>query len=133
MQGYLLRVTSEIVSRCRGGESRVPVQLGFGFGHEDKVAFNRRLRMKNGQSWSHPGAGNPDILEYAGPIDPQVGVIGAWDMQGKLVGVMVNYACHATTNPGGISANWIHYLEKPSRAASTPAHPSSSCRARAVM
>ncbi|HYF37443.1 MAG TPA: hypothetical protein VD994_19230, partial [Prosthecobacter sp.] len=63
-------------------------------------------------SWSHPGAGNPDILEYAGPIDPQVGVIGAWDLQGNLLGVTVNYACHATTNPGGISANWIYYLEK---------------------
>jgi hypothetical protein len=111
--GYLLRVTSEIVAGVVAADrAKVPVQLGFGFGHEDKVAFNRRLRMKNGQSWSHPGAGNPDILEYAGPIDPQVGVIGAWDMQGQLVGVVVNYACHATTNPGGISANWIHHLEK---------------------
>jgi len=111
--GYLLRLTHEIVAGVvAANQSKVPVQLGCGFGHEDKVSFNRRLRMKNGQSWSHPGAGNPEILEYAGPIDPQVGVIGAWDLQGQLVGVVVNFACHATTNPGGISANWIQYLEK---------------------
>lgn len=111
--GYLLRLTNEIVAGVVAAhQAKVPVQLGFGFGHENKVAFNRRLRMKNGQSWSHPRPGNPDILEYAGPIDPQVGVIGAWDMRGQLVGVVVNYACHATTNPGGISANWIQYLEK---------------------
>lgn len=111
--GYLLRVTHEIAEGVRAAHAAcVPAQLGFGFGHEDKVAFNRRLRMKNGQSWSHPGAGNPDMIEYAGPIDPQVGVVGAWDLQGNLLGVMVNYACHATTNPGGISANWIYYLEK---------------------
>lgn len=111
--GYLLRLTREIVNGVvAANQNKAPVQLGFGFGHEDKVAFNRRLHMKNGQSWSHPGPGNPDILDYAGPIDPQVGVIGAWDLQGQLVGVIVNYACHATTNPGGISANWIHHLEK---------------------
>ncbi|WP_395750933.1 hypothetical protein [Prosthecobacter sp.] len=111
--GYLLRLTHEIVAGVvAANQSKVPVQLGCGFGHEDKVAYNRRLRMKNGQTWSHPRPGNPDIIEYAGPIDPQVGVIGAWDMQGQLVGVVVNYACHATTNPGGISANWIQYLEK---------------------
>ena len=33
-----------------------------------------------------PGAMNPDIVDYAGPIDPQVGVIGAWDVSGKLLG-----------------------------------------------
>ena len=31
----------------------------------------------------------------------------AWDEEGKLLGCVVNYACHATTSPGGISANWI--------------------------
>lgn len=111
--GFLMRVTNEIVEGVRlAHQLRVPAQICVGYGHEDQVAFNRRLRMKNGQSWSHPGAGNPDILEYAGPIDPQVGVIGAWDMNGQLLGVMVNYSCHATTSPGGISANWIYYLEK---------------------
>lgn len=111
--GYLLRVTHEIVEGVGAAyANRVPAQLGFGYGHEDKVAFNRRLRMKNGQSWSHPGASNPDILGFAGPIDPQVGVIGAWDMDGKLLGTVVNFSCHATTSPGGISANWPYYLER---------------------
>jgi hypothetical protein len=41
-----------------------------------------------------------------------VGVLGAWDAQGKLLGCVVNFACHATTSPGGISANYICYLEK---------------------
>ena len=111
--GYLLRVTREIANGVKAANnSLAPALIGYGFGTEDKVAFNRRLRMKNGQSWSHPGAGNPDIVEYAGPIDPQVGVIGAWSLEGELMGVIVNFSCHATTNPGGISANWIHYLEQ---------------------
>lgn len=112
-KGFLQYLHKQIVEAVRLADgSRVPVLLGYGYGQEGSVAFNRRLRMKNGQSWSHPGAGNPDIVEYAGPIDPQVGVIGAWDLQGKLIGTVVNFSCHATTSPGGISANWIYYLEK---------------------
>lgn len=111
-RGYLMTVQKAIVDGVvQADKAKVPALLGFGSGTEDKVSFNRRLRMKNGQTWSHPGVGNPDILEYAGPIDPQVGVIAAWDLNNNLLGCVVNFACHATTNPGGISANWIFYLE----------------------
>src|SRR5712692_6921591 len=117
--GYLERVRLEIVTAvCHADSFRADALCGFGFGMESKVGFNRRLRMKNGLSYSHPHQGNPDIVGYAGPIDPQVGVIGVWSKEGgRLMGCIVNYACHATTSPGGISANWIHYLEKTIRGA----------------
>ncbi len=115
---YLEQVKTEIVNAvCQADTARAPSLCSFGMGHEDKVAFNRRFRMRNGMTWTHPGQGNPDILEPAGPIDPNVGVIGCWDVSGKLLGCVVNYACHATTSPDGISANWIYYLETTIRGA----------------
>lgn len=111
--GYLQIVEKAIVDAVTWADRhKKPAQLGFGKGHEDTVAFNRRQRMTNGQTWSHAGVGNPNIIDYAGPIDPEVGVLAAWDMNDELLGIIVNYACHCTTNPGGISANWVQYLEQ---------------------
>lgn len=115
---YLEQVTQGIVRAVVAAwSSRRELKLGAGMGREDRAAFNRRHRMKNGLTYTHPRQGNPEMLGYAGPIDPDVGVIGAWDEAGRLVGAVVNYACHATTSPGGISANWIYYLEKTIRGA----------------
>ncbi len=111
--GYLEKVVGAIVEAvCEADAGRVEARCGVGSGIEDTVAFNRRFRMKNGLSHTHPGQGNPDIVEPAGPTDPEVGVIGAWNTEGKLIGCVVNFACHATTSPGGISANYIYYLEQ---------------------
>jgi len=110
---YLDRVRDAVVDAVvQADRSRVEALCSFGSGHEEKAAYNRRFRMKNGLTYTHPGQGNPDIVGPAGPIDPEVGVIGAWDQDGKLLGCIVNYACHATTGPVGISANWIYYLER---------------------
>jgi hypothetical protein len=101
-----------VAAVCQADAACGPVQCGAGKGSENQVAFNRRFLMKNGLSYTHPGQGNPDIVQPAGPVDPEVGVIGAWNAEGKLTGCIVNFACHATTSPGGISANYIFYLEK---------------------
>src|SRR5205085_9719714 len=110
---YLALVEKQIVDAvCTADAARQAALVGMGKGIEDKVAFNRRFRMKTGLTMTHPRPGNPDIIEPAGPTDPEVGVIGAWDDKGKLLGCVVNFACHATTSPGGISANYICYLEQ---------------------
>lgn len=114
---YLDQVRREIVAAVeQANAARTDARWAVGSGIEDKAAFNRRFHMKNGLTFTHPGRGNPDIVGVAGPIDPQVGVIGVWGTNGELVGCIVNYACHATTSPPGISANWIYYLERTIRA-----------------
>jgi len=118
---YYEHVQNQIVAAvCQADKSRVEALCGVGKGFEDRVAFNRRFRMKNGLTYTHPGQGNPDIVEPAGPTDPEVGVIGAWDKDRKFLGCVVNFACHATTSPGGISANYIYYLEQAIRGAMGP-------------
>ncbi|MSU51301.1 MAG: hypothetical protein EXS37_19805 [Opitutus sp.] len=116
--GYTQWLKRQLIEAVVSANSaRAEAKAAVGFGHEDKVSFNRRLRMAGGLSFSHPGAGNPEIVGYAGPIDPQVGVIGVWDLKDNLLGVVVNFSCHATTSPGGISASWIASMEQTLRGA----------------
>ena len=118
---YLANVEQKAVQAiCRAYNTREACVAGAGKGMEDQVAFNRRFRMKNGLTYTHPRQGNPDIAAIAGPVDPDVLVLGTWNQQGKCTGCVVSYACHATTSPGGISANWIYYMEQVIRGAMGP-------------
>ena len=112
---YLARVERALIeAACDANDRRVEARGGVGKGIEDRVAFNRRFLMRDGRVITHPGPGNPEIVEPAGPTDPEVGVVGAWAARepGNLLGCVVNFACHATTSPGGASANYIYDLEK---------------------
>jgi len=110
---YLEKVKTGIVEAVVEADSkRVDAKGNAGYGFEDLVAFNRRFKMKQGHEMTHPGQGNPDIIEPAGPTDPQVGVLGAWSAEGKFLGCVVNFACHGTTGPGGISSDYIGYVVK---------------------
>ena len=118
---YLDQFVGGIVGAVvKAWETRAAQEVGVGRGLEETVSFNRRWRMKNGLTFTHPHYGNPDMVEPAGPIDPEVGVIGVWNDAGKLTGCVVNFACHATASPPGISANYIWYLEHVIRGAFGP-------------
>lgn len=111
--GYLrMAIDATVAAIVAADQVKAAVTVGYGVGHESQVAFNRRLRMKNGLTFSHPGKNNPDVVEFANPTDDEVGIIGVWQPDGKLAGCIVNFSCHATTNSDGIGANWIYYTEK---------------------
>ena len=115
---YVAQVTRACIEGAEEAwQGRVETLGVVGSGHEDRVAFNRRFRMEGGISATHPKQGNPGILEPAGPMDPEVGVVGFQDVDGALIGCIVNYACHGTTGPGGTSADWVYYLERTIRGA----------------
>lgn len=112
---YLAKCEEAIVAAvAEANEKRAVALAGVAKGREDQVAYNRRFKMRDGRTVTHPGLGNPEIVEPAGPVDPEVGVIGVWGgaKGDQVLGCVVNFACHATTSPGGISANYVHYLEK---------------------
>lgn len=118
---YLAQVEQKAVQAiCKAYKTRESCVAGAGKGIEDQVAFNRRFRMNNGLTYTHPRQGNPDIESVAGPVDPEVLVLGTWNQLGKCTGCIVSFACHATTSPGGISANWIYYMEQTIRGAMGP-------------
>ena len=90
-----------------------PCLLNMGKGSEDALVFNRRFYLKDGRAYTHPGKMNPDIVKPAGPIDPDVGVLGAWREDGSLIGCLLNYSCHGTTYGGHLThADWYHYAEE---------------------
>ncbi len=110
---YLQLLEDRIVEAAQQARKNARATLwGYGEGAEGAAIFNRRIRMKNGITYTHPRPGNPGMVEAAGPIDPTVGVLGVFDETKQLTGCIVNFACHATTSPGGISANWIYYMER---------------------
>jgi len=80
-----------------------PCWLSLGYG-EAGFAINRRT-LTNGK-WTGFG----EVQD--GPTDKRVPVLAAYDTDGVLVSVLVNYACHCTTETGAfnqISGDWAGF------------------------
>jgi putative membrane-bound dehydrogenase-like protein len=83
--------------------SLAPAQLATGAGKID-FAVNRRV-LKDGR-WTGFG------IQRDGPVDHSVPVLKICDADGKVRGVVFNYACHCTTLDGDyyrINADWAGY------------------------
>ncbi|MBC7288483.1 MAG: neutral/alkaline non-lysosomal ceramidase N-terminal domain-containing protein [Armatimonadetes bacterium] len=84
------KIATAVVLAAR---SLQPAELLAAVGKETRISFNRRYRMRDGTVKTNPGVGNPDIIEPAGPIDPDV--LAVWAMaDGRPIGLLLNFACH---------------------------------------
>ena len=78
-------------------ESLVPVRVGVGTGHEDRVMENRRMKLKDGTEIDvRRGYALPpdESIAEVGPIDPQIGVLRLDKQDGSPLAVVYNFACH---------------------------------------
>jgi hypothetical protein len=97
---------------ARAWNARAEARLGSGFGRIRGIHFNRRFLMRSGREATHPGKLNPDIVCPAGPVDEKLGVLAVRGADGRLAGVIINFACHCTVTEQGheYSADYVHYL-----------------------
>ena len=87
--------TVEAVKQAAG--QLVPVHVGTGVGHEDRIMENRRLIMKDGREIDvrHAYSMPPDEeVASVGPIDPEIGVLRIDRVDGTPLAVVYNFACH---------------------------------------
>lgn len=75
--------------------------IGFRHTYEFRVGFNRRVIMRDGTARTHGSFSDPDALCFEGPIDPEVAVVAARNSEGRLIGCLVNFACHPAHHGGG--------------------------------
>lgn len=90
-----------------------PARIGWGAGNVPQHVFNRRWKMKSpvinpfggkDQVQMNPGVANPDLVEPAGPTDPQVSFISVQSLQGRPIGLLANYSLHYV---GGVPKDHI--------------------------
>jgi hypothetical protein len=120
---YIEQLIDKVVAAIIEANSNLqPVVLSSGNAREDRLPFNRRFHMKDGAVRFNPGELNPNIVRPAGPIDPQVGIIGLNqpDAGTKMpFAAIVSFAMHLDTVSGTeYSADYPKFVEDQLRAAS---------------
>lgn len=81
----------------KAAQNMVPVKVGVGVGHEDRISENRRLKLKNGKEVDvrHAYSLPPDEeIAEVGPIDPHIGILRLDTKDGKTLAIVYNFACH---------------------------------------
>ena len=114
-----------LVARIADGVARavnnlVPAKIAWGAGREPNQLFNRRWKMKPGSVPPNPFGGtndlvrmnppveSPNLLEPAGPTDPEVAIVSVQSLEGRPMALLANYSLHyvGTGREDDISADY---------------------------
>lgn len=120
---YLVHLVAQAVGAVEDAESVAETaEVGFASGFEWHVAYNRRVLQRDGRVLTHGTFASPAALALEGPVDPEVAVIAARGWDGRLLGVLLNFACHPThLGPDPLlSAGFPGAFERELRAAGCP-------------
>ena len=97
-----------------------PARIARGSGNLPDEVFNRRWHMKEGtvpvnpfggidQVKMNPSRGSEDLLEPAGPIDPEISFLAVESIGGRPIALLANYSLHYVGGTAGpeISADYF--------------------------
>ncbi|GMW01949.1 MAG: hypothetical protein AMXMBFR84_30850 [Candidatus Hydrogenedentota bacterium] len=118
-QRYLTVKISDGIRRAN--TNLQPARIGWGAGSVPDEVFNRRWFKKPGTIGPNPFGKegetvqmNPpraseDLVEPAGPIDPEVSFVAVQSLEGKPIALLANYSLHYVggTGPDEISADYF--------------------------
>jgi neutral ceramidase len=106
---------------ARAIHNLAPAKIAWGAGNLPDQVFNRRWKMKPGTIppnplggtndlvKMNPAIGSPDLIEPAGPTDPQVSVLSVQSPEGRPIALLANYSLHyvGTSQANDISADYF--------------------------
>ncbi len=118
---YLTFIENRIADAIvRAHNNLAPARIGWGFGKEESMVFNRRWKMKEGTEMvnpfgtqdkvkMNPGINNPNLVEPAGPIDPELSIVLIQSLEGEYIALLANYSLHYVggNRPGDVSADYF--------------------------
>jgi hypothetical protein len=117
-QNFLARRIADGVRRAINNLE--PARIGWGAVDVPGQVFNRRWLMKPGtplpnphggqdRAKMNPGRANPNLLEPAGPTDPQVSFLSVQAKDGRPIALLANYSLHYVGGvpKGHVSADYF--------------------------
>lgn len=107
-QQYLAQRIAEGVQKAVS--QLAPAKIGWGVGSDPTQVFNRRWKMKPGTVplnpfggmdlvKMNPGFGVPNLVEPAGPKDPQISLVSVQSREGRPIALLANYSLHYVGGP----------------------------------
>ncbi len=121
LDGYQRFLADRIADAFQNAVERLEAaEIGFGSASLPDEVFHRRWLMKpetplpnpfggTDQVRMNPGVGNPNLLEPAGPTDPEIAFLVVRATEGRPIALLANYSLHYVGGvPGGhISADYF--------------------------
>ncbi|MBI5774483.1 MAG: neutral/alkaline non-lysosomal ceramidase N-terminal domain-containing protein [Verrucomicrobia bacterium] len=117
-QKFMARRIADGVRRALN--NLAPARIGWGAGSVPQHVFNRRWHMKPGtplpnpvggqdRVLMNPGVNNPNLVEPAGPVDPQVSFVSVQSTNGRPIALLANYSLHYVGGVGQLHISADYY------------------------
>ncbi|MGM0494477.1 MAG: hypothetical protein ACQER1_16210 [Armatimonadota bacterium] len=98
---YREQIVRQIASAvAEAAREAVPAEVAWASGVAEDLAWNRRWHLADGSQGTHCDPADDDVIERAGPQDPEILLLAARDLDGRMLGFVGNFACHVTIMGG---------------------------------